>query len=144
MFWRDKAIDPVAEAAKMLAASRGHHAETSTKFARSMMTDEQMHPHSATTSHAPTARIQTAPPAAGAAPDARVQRFKEAIAKQGKTLTPQQLAALERLGDSQKAVLEHIGKRIAWIPKIIFVIVLLFIFSDFIPAIFAFLKSFID
>ena len=147
MFWRDKAIDPVAEAAKILAASKAHHAPSTTEFARTMIHDD---PPSRPTSHAAAATRQksmaAAPhvPTAPAQLDARVQQFKDALAKQGKTLTPEQLAALEKLGDAQKALLQKVGKGIGMLPQIIVAIVLLFVFFDFIPAIFAFVKSLFD
>ena len=113
MFGRDDAVDPVAEAAKLLAASKAHAPASSTEFAREML-DKAPPPHA---------------PAKAAKP--------------GRTITPEQLAALRRFEESQKAVREKIGKGGAWIPRIIVTLVVLFILRDMIPDVIAFVKSLI-
>ena len=137
MFGRDKAIDPLAEAAKALAASKGRRSEGSTEFAREML-DKAAPPHAPKPAAVAPPRAADAPAAVA---DPRIERYKRALAKQGKTLTPEQLAALEKMGEAQKAVLQKVGKGVAWIPRIIITLVVLFILRDMIPDIVSMVKS---
>ena len=140
MFGRDKAIDPLAEAAKVLAASKGRAADSSTVFARDML-DKAVPPRAAAKPAA--AATPTTPHVPAAATDPRLERYKQALAKQGKTLTPEQLAAIEKLGVAQQAMAQNVAKGAAWIPRIIVTLVVLFILRDMIPDVIAFLKSLI-
>lgn len=142
MFGRDNAIDPVEEAKKVLRASEARHHVSSTEFARTMMRDE---PPAGAQAHVP-AKPQPKPAATATTPaiDARLQRYKDGLAKQGKTLTPEQLAALERLGEAQKAMAQKVAKGAAWIPRIIVALVVLFIVRDMIPDIVSLAKSLLE
>ena len=139
MFGRDKAIDPLAEAAKALAAAKSRHAESSTEFAREML-DKAAPPHAAAK---PAVAPRPAVDAPGAAADSRIERYKRALAKQGKTLTPEQLAALQKLGETQRAIADKVANGGAWIPRIIITLVVLFILRDMIPDIVSLVKSLI-
>ena len=111
MFGRDKAIDPLAEAAKLQAASKARPAHASTEFAHHMLD-------------------KPAPP-------------KRSAPKQDKPLTPEQLAAVEKLGEAHKAMAQQAAKGAVWIPRIIMTIVVLFVLRDMIPDVWSLLKSLI-
>lgn len=117
MFGRDRAIDPVEEAKKVLRDSEARHHVSSTEFARDMLD-------------------KAVPPRAAARPAPAVT-----LAKHGKPLTPEQLAALEKLGEAQKAMAQKVAKGAAWIPRIIITLVVLFILRDMIPDVISLLKS---
>ena len=83
MFGRDKAVDPLAEAAKLLADAKRRQRPASTEFAHGMMKDEPH--HVATHDHAPVAaQRKPAPPA-------------EPIVSHVSTADPEVVQAIERM-----------------------------------------------
>ena len=145
MFGRDKAVDPMAEAAKILAASKSAHPPATTEFAREMITDKPTH---APAPERVPSRAQAKPAAAPAHATPHVptsdpevvqaiERMLGRLSASGpKALDPRQKAALlKSLTPEQQATIAKLADYVPSGQKLGIIIFAIFIALQVIPSI---------